>query len=80
MNILVECTNKYINEIKANCLRDRHAKNTSKEEESTLIGLIYLAGVYKSGRQNLDYLWAQDGTGVDLFHTTTSLRRFKFLF
>ena len=79
MNILVECTNKYINKNKASCSRDRHAKNTSKEEVSALIGLIYLAGAYKSGRQNLDDLWAQDGTGVDLFHTTMSLRRFKFL-
>ena len=79
MSILVECTNKYINENKASCSRDRHAKNTSKEEVSALIGLIYLAGAYKSGRQNLDDLWAQDGTGVDLFHTAMSLRRFKFL-
>ena len=79
MNILVECTNKYINENKTSCSRDRDARNTSKEEVSALIGLLYLAGVYKSGRQNLDDLWAQDGTGVDLFHTTMSLRRFKFL-
>ena len=79
INILVECTNKYINENKASCSRDRHAKNTSKEEASALIGRIYLAGVYKSGKQNLDNLWPQNNTGVDLFHTTTSLRRFKFL-
>ena len=78
MSILVECTNKYINENKASCLRDRHAKNTSKEV-CDLIELIYLAGVYKSGRQNLDNLYAQDGTGVDLFYATMSLRRFVFL-
>ena len=78
MNILVECTNKYINENKASCSRDRQARNTSKEEVTALIGLIYLTEVYKSGRQNLDNLWVQDGTGVDLFHTTISLRRFKF--
>ena len=45
MNILVECTNRYINENKASCSRNRDAKNTSKEEVSTLIGLLYLAGV-----------------------------------
>ena len=78
MNILVECMNKYINENKASCSRDQHAKNTSKEV-SALIGLIYLAGVYKSGGQNLGDLWVQDGTRVYLFHTTMSLRQFKFL-
>ena len=79
MNILVECTNIYINKNKASCSRDRDAKNTSKEEVSALIGLLYLAAVHKSGRQNLEDLWEQDGTGVDIFHTTMSLRRFKFL-
>ena len=78
INILVECTNKYIIENKVSCSRDRDANHTSKEEMCTLIGLLYLAGVHKSGRQNLNDLWEQDGTGVDLFHTTMSLRRFKF--
>ena len=50
MNILVECTNRFINENKASCSRDRDAKNTSKEEVSALIGLLYLTGVHKSGR------------------------------
>ena len=44
MNILVEYTNKYINENKASCSRDRHAKNTSKKEMSALIGLINSLG------------------------------------
>ena len=43
INILVECTNKYINENKASCSRDRDAKHTSKEEVSDLMGLLYLA-------------------------------------
>jgi len=50
-----------------------------KRRSVRLIGLLYLAGIHKSGRQNLEDLWAQDGTGVHLFHTTMSLRRFKFL-
>ena len=79
MNILVECTNKYINDNKKNCSRDRDARTTSKEELFALIGLLYLAGIYKSGRQNFEDLWAQDGTGVELFHTTMSSRRFKYL-
>ena len=44
-----------------------------------MVGLLYLAGVQKSGRQHLHDLWAHDGTGVDIFHSTMSLQRFRFL-
>lgn len=42
-------------------------------------GLLYLAGFRKSSHQNLDDLWATDGTGVELFRSTMSLARFRFL-
>ncbi|KAJ8869538.1 hypothetical protein PR048_028529 [Dryococelus australis] len=43
------------------------------------MGLLYLAGVFKSGRQNRRYLWAEDGTGIKILRLMMSLFRFKFL-
>ena len=54
-------------------------QKTSKEEICALIGLLYLAGIYKSGRQNIYDLWSRDGTGVELFHTVMSVSKFRFL-
>jgi hypothetical protein len=35
--------------------------------------------VFKSSRQNLDDLWANDETGMDNFRSTMSFQRFRFL-
>lgn len=53
--------------------------HTCTTEIKALIGLLYLAGVMRSNRHNLEDLWASDGTGVDIFRNTMSLQRFKFL-
>lgn len=68
--------------------RTRHGLNTSNDyayvelcmdELKAVIGLIYLAGLYKSARQNLQDLWSNDGTGIPIFALTMSLRRFVFI-
>ncbi|CAH2098379.1 unnamed protein product [Euphydryas editha] len=68
--------------------KTRENLNTSNEysyvevsiiELKATIGLIYLSGLYKSGRQNLQDLWCNDGTGISLFPMTMSLRRFSFI-
>lgn len=43
------------------------------------LGLLYIAGVHRSGRQNLKDLWASNGTGIDIFRLTMSQRRFHFI-
>jgi hypothetical protein len=43
------------------------------------IGLLYMAGAFKSNRQNLEDLWADDETGVEFFRLTMSLKRFRFI-
>ncbi|XP_045463858.1 piggyBac transposable element-derived protein 3-like [Harmonia axyridis] len=43
------------------------------------IGLLYLTGILKSGHEDLRSLWANDGTGRDIFRCTMSLARFSFL-
>ena len=53
IDLIVECTNKYIEDRTAFYSRQRDAKKTLKEEIYALIGLLYLAGIYRSGRQNI---------------------------
>jgi len=38
-----------------------------------------MAAVFKSNRQNLDDLWANDETGMEIFRSTVSLQCFRFL-
>lgn len=57
--------------------RKRDAKSTDKTELKAFIGLFYLAGLHRSNRQNLEDLWASDGTGIELFRLTMSLRKFN---
>lgn len=39
-----------------------------------LLGLLYLAGVHKARRLNLEDLWASDGTGIEIFRATMPLK------
>lgn len=54
-------------------------QKTDMNEMKAGFGLLYLAGFYKSSNQNLDDLWATNGTGVELFRITLSHFRFRFL-
>ena len=56
-----------------------YMQETTLRELKAFIGLLYLAGLIKSNCQNLKDLWRTDGTGVDIFRTTMSLQRFKFI-
>jgi hypothetical protein len=38
-----------------------------------------MTGVFKSSRQNLGDLWVNDETGMEIFRSTMSLQRFRFL-
>lgn len=76
---IVGHTNKYIQKLRTNYSRDRDAADTNMEEIKALIGLLYLAGVLRSSHLNLRDLWAQDGTGVEIFRLTMGINRFQFL-
>jgi hypothetical protein len=81
LEIVVENTNKYIETVRVN-YSDRNkykVKRTTLSEIKACIGLLYMAGVFKSSRQNLDDLWANDDTGMEIFRSTVSLQRFRFL-
>lgn len=79
LEIIVRNTNKYIQSVRGNYQRERDAKETTIEEIKAIIGLLYLAGYTRSGRQNIYDLWSTDGTGIEIFRTVMPLSRFKFL-
>lgn len=80
IEVIVTSTNQYIESIQVNYSRERDAKFTDSTEMKAFLGLLYLAGLLRSGRQSLEDLWSTDGMGVELFRVTMSLRRFKLLY
>lgn len=48
-------------------------------EMEALLGLLYLSGVFKSNHEDVESLFATDGTGRDIFRSVMSLKRFLFL-
>uniref|UniRef100_A0A1Y1K4Z8 PiggyBac transposable element-derived protein domain-containing protein n=1 Tax=Photinus pyralis TaxID=7054 RepID=A0A1Y1K4Z8_PHOPY len=79
IEMITNCTNIYINKIQTNYQRERDAKLTDRDEIISLLGMLYLLGVCKSGRQNLKDVWRTDGTGIDAIYCTMSYNRFRFL-
>jgi hypothetical protein len=81
LEIVVENTNKYIDIVSVNySVHDKYTvKRTTLSEIKACIGLLYMAGGFKSTRQNLDDLWAYDETGMEIFRSTMGLQRFRFL-
>lgn len=79
LNILVDCTNTYIDSKKEKYKDPSKARHTDECEMKAFLGLLYLAGLYKSNRLNLDDLWQTDGTGIDIFRAVMCLQRFRFL-
>lgn len=76
---IVRCTNLFIESIKPFFSRSRDANLTSEVEITALIGLLYMAGIYKANRLNTEDLWRTDGSGIEIFRLTMSLQRFRFL-
>lgn len=79
MEPIVAYTNQYITSIAGKFDRERDAKPIDLIELKAFIGLLFLAGVYKSNRQSLEDLWGTDGDGVEKFGLVMSIKRFKFI-
>lgn len=80
-NILVYTNARIRQKIVActNLSKYTHIKECEMSELKAFIGLLYIAGLYRSGRLNTDDLWAADGTGVEIFRLVMSQHRFHFI-
>lgn len=79
LEIIVKFTNQYIDTIKHKFARERDITHTDLIELRAFIGLLYLAGVYKSNRQLLEELWGKEGDGIEKFGLVMNIKRFKTL-
>lgn len=79
VEIIVENTNIFINNISDKYNRKRDCLPTDKIEIKSFFGLLILAGATRDGHRNLIDLWGRDGFGMEVFYSTMSLRRFTFL-
>ena len=79
INIILKCTNEYIEFVASNFARRRDATPTNRVEIRAFFGVIYMAGIYHANRLNAEELWSTDGSGVEIFRLAMSLQRFRFL-
>lgn len=81
LTIILEHTNAKISEVSFNYQVDRvsFVDHLGLAELKAFLGLIYLAGIFKSGREDTASLFSTDGTGRPIFRATMSEKRFLFL-
>ncbi|CAK1592735.1 unnamed protein product [Parnassius mnemosyne] len=78
--MITDSTNKRILIEQNKYSRDRDAKITDELEIKGLMGILYLCGSVKSGRENILQLFdAKKGTGMEAVYLTMNVQRFKFL-
>lgn len=77
---VLESTNIYIDSVRNNYTSDPNmARPTSIDELNAYFGLLYLAGTLHGGKMNIEDFWNTDGTGIEIFRASMSLKRFRFL-
>lgn len=76
---IVYYTNIFIQSKEYDVEKQRSNKPTDRIEIKALLGLLYIAGVNKIGRQNYEDLFRTDGMAMDIFRLTMSVKRFSFL-
>ncbi|KAJ8965808.1 hypothetical protein NQ317_000436 [Molorchus minor] len=76
---IVFYTNEYIRS-KSYDTKDLRTHNiTDLIELKAFIGLLYISGANKSGRQNIEDLFRSNGMAMEIFRLTMCQRRFQFL-
>ncbi|XP_056633270.1 uncharacterized protein LOC130442896 [Diorhabda sublineata] len=79
IEIITNCTNNVIRQ-KATAYKEKYnCGETNIIEMKALFGILYLAGVYRSGHRQLRDLWRTNGTRIDIFRTVMAFNRFSFL-
>lgn len=77
---ITDCTNVKVTELSISYGNtSTFTGHTDIIEIKAFIGILYLSGVFKSGMEDVEGLFATDGTGGDIFRATMSLKRFLFL-
>ncbi|XP_045508885.1 piggyBac transposable element-derived protein 4-like [Colias croceus] len=79
VDMVLKYTNQKISLRMENSTSNPSYGETNKAELKAVFGLLFLAGLFRSGRQSLIDLWSNDGTGIEVFRNTMTRQRFSFL-
>lgn len=81
LDIIVQWTNKKIESQRASYSNERNSwiHNTDIVEMKAFLGLLIYTSVFKSNSENIENIFATDGTGRDVFRCVMSQKRFAFL-
>ncbi|XP_049286255.1 uncharacterized protein LOC125765306 [Anopheles funestus] len=78
--MITEYTNEQIKAEQANYARERDANLTDETEIRALLGILFIAGTVRDGRENIEYLFdSKMGTGLEAVYLTMSSLRYHFL-
>ncbi|XP_053667577.1 uncharacterized protein LOC128717926 [Anopheles marshallii] len=78
--MITEYTNEQIKIEQPNYSRERDANLTDETEIRALLGILFIAGTVRDGRENIEYLFdTKMGTGLEAVYLTMSSLRYHFL-
>uniref|UniRef100_A0A182MIP2 PiggyBac transposable element-derived protein domain-containing protein n=1 Tax=Anopheles culicifacies TaxID=139723 RepID=A0A182MIP2_9DIPT len=78
--MITEYTNEQIKAEQPNYTRERDANLTDETEIRALLGILFIAGTVRDGRENIEYLFDnKTGTGLEAVYLTMSSLRYHFL-
>ncbi|XP_035891452.1 uncharacterized protein LOC118502854 [Anopheles stephensi] len=78
--MITEYTNEQIKAEQPNYSRERDANLTDETEIRALLGVLFIAGTVRDGRENVEYLFdSKMGTGLEAVYLTMTLIRYHFL-
>ena len=81
-NIILEHTNVYLKARRQQADFEsvsHHYHDLNLTELNAFLGLLLLTSIQKSAHEDIDHLFASDGTGRDFYRATMSAKRFKVL-
>lgn len=78
---ILKWTNEKMKEYRTKFAKENRSelKDLDMIELYAFIGLLFFTAVFKSNHENVDYLFATDGTGREIFRCVMSKNRFLFI-
>ncbi|KAJ4442488.1 hypothetical protein ANN_04074 [Periplaneta americana] len=80
LHTIINHTNKKLDEMAASYGETAtFTRHLDELELKAFIGLVFLAGIFKSNHEDVDSFFATEGTGRDIFRATMTKERYLFL-
>lgn len=76
---IVEWTNHKLFQVRSNYTQKYHVSDVDMIELKAFLGLLIYTSIFNSNHENMDTIFATDGTGRDIFRAVMSKNRFSVL-